>query len=431
MKASDFLIVGGGAAGLSAAAELCEAGARVLVLEARRRIGGRVWTRRPNGWPVPVELGAEFVHGRNSELFEIVHEAALVAVRLPSEHRESRRGSFRDMGDVWRRFESLTKTMRSQGSGSASDRSVAEFLASRRKLAPSDRRLLSSIVQGYDAAPLERASVRALSTAGEGPSDPDQRAQFRILSGYDAVVRSLEERVERAGGTIRRSTVVREIRWRRKQVDVLTASGEAFRARAAVITLPVGVLKAAPGSRGAVAFDPEPASIRGALAGVEMGDVVRLVLRFRETFWREALGEAAFVHAAGAFQTLWTAAPVDLPMLTLWAGGPPATRLRERGRAAILDAALRQLASLFGISAARARRLLVGADSHDWTADPFSRGAYSYQAVGGADAPDQLTRPIRGTLFFAGEATSADESGTVPGAIASGRRAARQAIRRS
>ena len=197
-----------------------------------------------------------------------------------------------------------------------------------------------------------------------------------------------------------------------------------------MITLPVGVLKAAPGSRGAVAFDPEPAAIRSALAGVEMGDVVRLVLRFRESFWRDALGEAAFVHAAGPFQTLWTAAPVDLPMLTLWAGGPPATRLRERGRPAILDAALRQLASLFGISAARARRLLVAADSHDWTADPFSRGAYSYQAVGGADAPDRLARPIRGTLFFAGEATSADESGTVPGAIASGRRAARQALRR-
>ena len=102
-------------------------------------------------------------------------------------------------------------------------------------------------------------------------------------------------------------------------------------------------------------------------------------------------------------------------MLTLWAGGPPATRLRERGRPAILDAALRQLASLFGISAARARRLLVAADSHDWTADPFSRGAYSYQAVGGADAPDRLARPIRGTLFFAGEATSRMKAARFPG----------------
>ncbi len=427
MKPCDFLVVGGGAAGLSAAADLCEAGARVLVLEARRRTGGRVWTRRPKTWPVPVELGAEFVHGRSPELFEIARDAALGVIRLPSEHLEWRRGSFRDMGDVWRRFEALTKRMPSKGPGR--DRSVAEFLASRRKLAASDRRLLSSMVQGYDAAPLERASVRALSTAGEGPSDSDERAQFRILSGYASVMRSLEERVERAGGKIRRATVVREIRWRPERVDVVTGSREVFRARAAVITLPVGVLKAAPGSRGAVAFDPEPAAIRSALAGVEMGDVVRLILRFRESFWRDALGEAAFGHSAGAFQTLWTAGPVDLPMLTLWAGGPPATRLRERGRPGILDAALRQLASLFGISEARTRRLLVAADSHDWTADPFSRGAYSYQTVGGAEAPDRLARPIRGTLFFAGEATSMDESGTVPGAIATGRRAARQALR--
>jgi len=428
MKARDFVVVGGGASGLAAAAELCEAGARVLVLEARGRIGGRVWTRRPRGWPVPLELGAEFVHGRSPEAFAIAREAGLVVVRLPSEHRERRRGSFRDMGDVWRRFESLTKTMPSKGP----DRSVAEFLASRRKLAPSDRRLLSSIVQGYDAASLERASVQALSTAGEGPSDPDARAQYRILSGYDGVVRALADRVERAGGTIRPSTIVREIRWRAKQVEVRDDSGETFRARGAVVTLPVGVLKAPPGSRGSVAFDPEPSSIRRALAGVEMGDVVRFVLRFRESFWREAPGatdDVAFVHASGAFQTLWTSAPADLPMLTLWAGGPPATRLREKGRSAILDAAVRQLGNLFEISTARVRRLLVAADSHDWTADPFSRGAYSYQAVGGADAPARLARPVRGTLFFAGEATFGDESGTVPGAIASGRRAARQAIR--
>ena len=98
MKARDFVVVGGGASGLAAAAELCKAGARALVLEARGRIGGRVWTRRPRGWPVPLELGAEFVHGRSPEAFAIAREAGLVVVRLPSEHRERRRGSFRDMG---------------------------------------------------------------------------------------------------------------------------------------------------------------------------------------------------------------------------------------------------------------------------------------------------------------------------------------------
>ena len=94
-----------------------------------------------------------------------------------------------------------------------------------------------------------------------------------------------------------------------------------------------------------------------------------------------------------------------------------------------IDAAIRQGARLFGVSPVRARRLRIASHFHDWSSDPFSRGAYSYQAVGGAGSPDALARPVKGTLFFAGEASSSDASGTVPGAIATGRHAARQALR--
>jgi monoamine oxidase len=160
-----------------------------------------------------------------------------------------------------------------------------------------------------------------------------------------------------------------------------------------------------------------------------MGEVVRLVLRFRESFWREALGDAAFVHSREPFPTPWTAAPLDLPMLTLWAGGPAASRLRPSGMREAVGTALHQLCRLFETSPARLRKLLVGAHVHDWTADPFSRGAYSYQSVGGASAPRELGRPVDDTLFFAGEATSMEQSGTVPGAIESGRLAARRALR--
>jgi monoamine oxidase len=285
------------------------------------------------------------------------------------------------------------------------------------------------MVEGYNAAPLERASEKALSTAGEGRATDDGRAQFRVLSGYDRVAGFLLRRAQRAGCRIRRSAVVLAIRWRRGRVDVETAAGGRYRARRAVPALPAGVLKARPGERGAVAFDPDPSRIRRALEGIEMGDVVRLAMRFREAFWRESVGEAAFVHASGPFQTLWTAAPLEAPMLTLWAGGSSATALRERGMRAAIDAAGRELAGLFGTSRARVRGLIAGVHVHDWTRDPFSRGAYSYQAVGGASAPRRLARPVEDTLFFAGEATSSDESGTVPGAIASGRRAAKQALR--
>src|SRR5215203_2819327 len=84
--AIDVVVIGAGAAGLMAARELRDAGRRVLVLEARDRIGGRVHTIRPIGLPVPVELGAEFIHGRAETTFRLVHAAALVACDTAEEH---------------------------------------------------------------------------------------------------------------------------------------------------------------------------------------------------------------------------------------------------------------------------------------------------------------------------------------------------------
>ena len=115
-------------------------------------------------------------------------------------------------------------------------------------------------------------------------------------------------------------------------------------------------------------------------------------------------------------------------MLTAWAGGPRAAELLDAGRAKILDAALASLGAIFAVGGRRLRGLLLAAHFHDWRRDPFSRGAYSYQTVGGASAPSRLAQPIENTLFFAGEATQAQTSGTVPAAILSGRRAARRAL---
>lgn len=73
--------------------------------------------------------------------------------------------------------------------------------------------------------------------------------------------------------------------------------------------------------------------------------------------------------------------------------------------------------------------LLAGSWTHDWQSDPFSRGAYSYAAVGGSGAAAELARPLDRTIFFAGEATSSDQTGTVAGAIESGKRAASEVLR--
>jgi monoamine oxidase len=428
VKQRDVVVIGGGVAGLAAADVLAELGARVVLLEARSRLGGRIWTRRVQGWPCPIELGAEFVHGRMPAVIELAREAGLALAQIPAVHLERRRGKLREMGEVWKRFEALTRRMKSTGS----DRSIADFLASHRGLPREDRRLLASMIEGYEAAPLPRASEKALSTAGERPSTPDDREQLRVLSGYDAIVEALARRIRRHGGHVRLRTEARTVRWRPGHVEVETMAGRRFTARQAIVTLPVGVLQAAPGARGAVRFDPFPKATQEALGGIAMGAVVRLVFRFRESFWRDRLGEnenASFFHGPGPFRALWTASPLDLPMLTAWAGGPGASRLLASGPETARREALRAIAATFAVPLSRVRRLVVDVHFHDWSRDPFSRGAYSYQLVGGSGAPALLERPVEKTLFFAGEATAPDESGTVAGAIASGRRAARQALR--
>src|SRR5262249_43656433 len=148
--------------------------------------------------PLPVELGAEFVHGPSPELLSIARRDHLRLDRLPSEHLERHGGGWRPVRAVWRLFEAATSAMRDRGE----DRSVAEFLASR-KLPPRQRRLLHEMFQGFEAAAVDRLSEQSVSTAGEEPETDAERTQFRFESGYDGVVESLERRALERGAEIR------------------------------------------------------------------------------------------------------------------------------------------------------------------------------------------------------------------------------------
>ena len=162
-------------------------------------------------------------------------------------------------------------------------------------------------------------------------------AQFRLVDGYRRLVDRLAFGIEPARYKLFRSTIVQRIAWRRGRVRLATDGGD-FLAERALITVPIGVLRATSGSAGAIAFDPDPPSLRRALAGLAMGDVAKLVLRFREPFWRQAPrvararsspglcgNEPNFFHFPSApFPTWWTSAPVEAPVLTAWAGATAA-----------------------------------------------------------------------------------------------------------
>ena len=126
--------------------------------------------------------------------------------------------------------------------------------------------------------------------------------------------------------------------------------------------------------------------------------------------------------------TFWTSLPLRTAVLTAWAGGPRARRLYAAGEAATIRRCLESLESIFG-KRAGVRAQFAGAWRHDWERDPYCHGAYSFVCAKGQGARASLARPLRGTLYFAGEATDVSgEAGTVAGALQSGARAAREVL---
>jgi monoamine oxidase len=431
----DVVIIGAGAAGLSAARALAEAGRSVLLLEARDRLGGRIWTRHEIDAAAPVELGAEFIHGEIPRTFGLLHEVGQEAAETSGRQWSFLRGQLQDRTDDL--FEQVQSAMQAANLAGNPDISFQEFLdrGAPYGLSPEAKELAHRFVQGFDAA--DPARVSAQSIAEEwGSGGMLDSPQFRPLAGYSPVLTALAGKLDRHNVRVQLQTVVKSVRWKRGGVEVEGLFvGRPFRATAlkAIVTVPIGVLQLPPGAPGAISFSPPLETKRAALAGIVSGAVLKVVMRFRTAFWEELDGgrfrdSSYFFSLETTFPTFWTSAPLRSPLLTAWMGGPPAAQLCEQSDEHIIHEALSSLQTMFGSHLPAGKAQLEAAFVHNWERDPFSRGAYSYVAVGhNYTARRSLAAPLEDTLFFAGEATDTeDEPATVAGALQSGTRAARE-----
>ena len=444
MERADVAVVGAGVAGLAAARELRRRGLAVVVLEARDRIGGRILTLRDPRLPLPVELGAEFVHGAAPSTYRALAEAGLTTSDLAGEQWRASRGKLART-EAWtpiaRVLSQIDSQIGSRIDPRAPDRSFDDFLAGLGTRATArEKRAARQFVEGYHAADPAEIGVRSLLPEDEGSSDAVARIA-RVHGGYDQLPRWLAGELQ---AELRLRSPVAAIEWRRGHVQLAvhrdTGAVRRFAARAAIVTVPAGVLAAGPGEPGGLRLQPEPARIRRAYGLVAMGAVARLACWFREFPWRaagagrhhpERTARAGFWHLDGpTFAICWTAYPLRWPLAVAWSGGPRAAAVVRCGRRAVESTAVDELSAAFGLRRHAVASLLEAAWMHDWQSDPYSCGAYSYARVGGAGAARSLSRPVENTLFFAGEATdTGGHTGTVEGALASGLRAARQASR--
>lgn len=294
------------------------------------------------------------------------------------------------------------------------------------------REFARRLVEGFDAADATRVSTHSILREWSGASGADAPT-FRPLGGFGRLLEVMVDELQSLRVTLRLDTVVQHLRWQRGSVQIAARSAAAsfeLRARRAVITLPLGVLQLPEHAPGAVQFSPALLQKQSALAGLAAGPVLKVVLHFHEAFWeRIARGRYRdviyFSLPGGVFPTFWSTLPLRSNVLVAWAGGMYAARLAESSTEQIVAQALRCVGTLFGGN--HARRHLSGSHVHDWQADPFACGAYSYVIAGAARARRQLAQPLADTLYFAGEATDTHgESATVAGALQSGERAARE-----
>jgi monoamine oxidase len=412
--ASDVLVLGGGMAGLAAARELSHRGLSVTVLEARARLGGRILTEDVPGWASPVELGAEFVHGRPAELFELIDVAGLTRVPSDAPHlRKAERGFDERGGNFWSEIEAALGAIEL----GARDVPAAEWLASG-VLPPHAAESFAGYLEGFHAGELERISMQSVVRQASA----DDEEQGRIREGYGRLVEFLAKDVAHAGARVLPKSRANVVRWQPGNVTV-EVDGVDFPAKAAVIALPLSVLQAGPSGDG-VKLEPEPDAVRRGLDALAMGQALRVVLRLRAPLGLAAdLAPGSFIHGIGAeFSTLWLGANRGETQLTTWCGGPRAMRLGELDAPAIVRAATHSAAVGLDVSPATLEGHLLGAHVHSFGSDPFSRGAYPY-ALCGHDASGAF-EPVQRTLFFAGDYTVPEELGTVGVAVKSGVRAA-------
>jgi monoamine oxidase len=422
---TEVIVIGAGAAGLAAAESLSAAGLQTLILEARERVGGRIYTLYDGGFPI--ELGAEFIHGKPSEILNLASVDDLPLKKLTGKNwstnadgeimPEYENGN---EDEIWQKLERF----------SGADMSFTEFL--KKNFAAPEfekaRRSAARYVEGFHAADPSEVSVRSLQKTERATGTED----FRFRGGYENLTRRLCQRTLENGAELRMGQKVKTIEWRKNRVEVgLADRSKTYLARSAVFTLPLGVWQA-----GQVSFAPSlPAEKEAALQKMKMGTVVRVSFRFRRNWWAERLRPKGNESLGFLFSNdpeipvWWTGEPEEGHILTGWAGGAQAEKNAGQGTDRLISAATRSLARIFKVGRSLIENEIENVFTHDWQRDELTLGSYSYILTGGAGAPEVLARPVAETLFFAGEATNSEGHwATVHGAIATGKRAAQEVI---
>jgi monoamine oxidase len=423
-QAEHIVVIGAGAAGLMAARELARAGRTVTILEARDRCGGRIFPQPAADFGYRAEAGAEFIHGEAPVTHALLREAGLAVeptrgTRWSAENGALTRSDFFVSPHLDRLQERLAALK--------ADGTVTAFLQQQFPGPDYDelRQSFVRMVQGYDAADPDRASILAVRDEWMGSG---RNKSSRIVGGYGALIDFLAADCRKLGVAIRLRAVVTAIETSGGKILVRCVGGDAHAGDAAILTVPVAMIPE-------IALPPDVRAKAAAAAHIGFGNVIKFLFRFRSRWWAsfqgQDLSDLSFVRSGGAVPVWWTQNPAEHPVLVGWLAGPPSTRLAHLDEAALVEAGIGSLAGAFGLQPKQLSDDLVAARAIDWSKDPFARGGYSYTTPETHAARATLVSAAADGVFFAGEALyQGDDMGIVEAALASGGETARTVLGR-
>jgi monoamine oxidase len=419
-KQYDIIIVGAGASGLIAAWELALSGRKVLILEAKKRCGGRIHTIEDENFPIPVELGAEFVHGKLPITQMLVEKAGLRWEKV--------------RGDLWQHYNGKWSQSEEQIPNESGvmkalddlkeDMPISQFLDTYFQDNKEVKEGLSSYVEGYYAGDIDKVSTFALR---EEMQEGDER-QYRIEGGYKMLVNYLVKVIEKKGVTIQLQTPVTSVEWQHNYVKLIAAN-KTFQADKVLITVPIGVLQA-----DVIKFTPNLSVLQTALNGLGFGAAIKINLSFKTAFWQKKpkLKKLSMFFSDQIIPTWWTQYPKDLPVLTGWVAGGESKNLVYFKKEVLLEKALQSLSNLFDMPVKELRNNLKGWYVNNWAKGTYAKGAYSYDTLNGSEIKASMKTGIQNTIFFAGEGWfDGLELGTVEAALHNGREIAHTIIAQS
>ncbi|MFI5013946.1 MAG: flavin monoamine oxidase family protein [Hyphomicrobiales bacterium] len=417
MKRTQVAIIGAGAAGLMAGRGLARAGKEVTILEARDRLGGRIYPLEAREFGYPAQGGAEFVHGAAPVTHSLAREAGLTLVPREGEAWNARGGELRRNAGPLPQMELLQAKLNEL----EEDMPIARFLDAHfnEDTYAMLRSAVVRMVEGYDAADPLLASTLALRDEWMSGLRGEQ---MKIKEGYGALIAFLASECETYGAEIRMNTEVVTVDIGNGSGKVICRRGNMLEAEKVLVTIPLPLL-----SR--VVFLPELRKKMEAARTIGFGGVIKLLLRFKSRWWLGArgqdLGKMFMLFSDEAIPTWWTQYPEPYPVLTGWLSGPKVESYINATSEEMLDVGLSSLSNMLSVSKNELRRMLVTSKIIDWSADPYARGAYSYVTPATPAARAQLLKPVNGVLFCAGEALYAGkEFATVEAALVSGADAA-------